>query len=216
MSVARQFLVRLCMLLFVLAIALSVWAYPGGTWWDRARIGHSFWENFLCDLLHHPALNHSPNLFGARTAAAGMLVFVLGLSIFWSTTDRLLCCLPRLSKLVATLGVVGTPLVAAVPLLPSNRFPSLHTAAVTLGGLPAMLALLLISLGFCLEPHISRSIRAATLGFASLVIVCLGLYAREAVFGGASLRIVPVLERLASIATILWVLTLTRKIELRR
>jgi hypothetical protein len=204
------------MLIFVLAIALSIWAYPGGTWWDRARIGHSFWENFLCDLLHHPALNHAPNRFGAQTAAVGMLVFVLGLTIFWSTTGKLLYCHPRLSKLVTMLGVVGTPLVAAVPLLPSNRFPRLHTAAVTLGGLPVILVLVLISLGFYFEPHISHSIRVATSGFACLVLVCLGLYAREAVFGASSLRILPILERVASIATILWVLAMTRRIELWR
>ncbi len=149
-------------------------------------------------------------------AAAGMLVFVVGLSIFWSIGSQLLCCLPQLSKLVKMLGVIGTPLVAAVPLLPSNRFPKLHTAAVTLGGLPAMLALVLISVGFYFEPHISRSLRAATLGFTCLVVVCLGLYAREAVFGADSLRILPVLERLASITTILWVITLTRITELRK
>ncbi len=213
MSFTRQFFVRLCMFVFVLAIGLAIWAYPGGTWWDRSRIGHSFWENFLCDLLHHPALNHSPNRFGAQMAAAGMLVFVVGLSVFWSMTGELFCCLPRLSKLVTILGVIGTPLVAAVPLLPSNRFPRLHTAAVTLGGLPAIVALVLISLGFYFEPHISRGLRAATSSFAVLVLICLGLYAREAVFGAASLRILPVLERVASLATVLWVLVLTRRIE---
>ena len=216
MSFTRPFLVRVCMLIFVLAIVLAMGAYPGGTWWDRARIGHSFWQNFVCDLLHHPALNHSPNRFGSQMAAAGMLVFVVGLCVFWSMAGRMFCCLHRLSKLITTIGVVGTPLVAAVPLLPSNRFPRLHTAAVTLGGLPAILALISICLGFYFEPHISRMVRAATSGFAVLVLTCLGLYAREAVFGGVSLRVLPVLERIASIATILWVLTLTRRIELRR
>ena len=216
MSFTRQFLVRLCMLIFALAIALAIRAYPGGTWWDRARVGHLFWENFLCDLLHHPALNHSPNRFGAQMATAGMLAFVVGLCVFWSIAGQLLCCLPRVSKLITMLGVMGTPLVAAVPLLPSNRFPRMHTAAVTLGGLPAILALVLISLGFYFEPHISRRFRAATSGFTLLVLACLGLYARESVFVGSSLRILPVLERIASIASIVWVLTLTRRIELQR
>ena len=216
MSFTRQFLVRLCMLIFVLAIALAIGAYPGGTWWDRDRIGHSFWQNFLCDLLHNPALNHSPNRFGSQMATLGMLVFVVGLCVFWSIAGRLFCCLPRLSKLITIIGAIGTPLVAAVPLQPSNRFPRLHTASVTLGGLPAILALVSICLGFYFEPHISRMVRAATSGFAVLVLTCLGLYTREAVLGGASLRILPILERIASIATILWVLTLTRTVELRR
>ncbi len=203
--------VRACLTTFVLAIAVAMWAYPGGTWWDSARVGHSFWQNFLCDLLHDPSLNHRPNELGSRFARAGMLVFVLGLSVFWSLTGELLCCCRRLSKLITLLGVTGTPLMAAVPLLPSNRFPKLHTTAVTLGGLPALLALMLLAVGFFLEPHSRRFMRLFTAGLVLLVVICLGLYVKEAIFGGPSLRIVPILERIASIAVVLWMAAVLRR-----
>lgn len=210
-NITRQRIVGLCVTIFVLAIAVAMWAYPGGTWWDRARVGHSFWQNFLCDLLHDPSLNHHPNKFGSRLTTAGMLVFVFGLSVFWSMTGQLLCCCQRLSGLVILLGVAGMPLIAAVPLLPSNRFPKWHTAAVTLGGLPALLALVLLTVGFFYEPHLPRVMRSFTACFALLVLICLGLYVGEAVFGGPSLRILPILERIASIAAVLWVFALLRR-----
>ncbi len=205
---SRQALVTSCMVAFVVAVCASMRLYPGGTWWNRHQSGHSFWQNFLCDLLHDPSLNHRPNALGASLAKVGMLLFVLGLSVFWSLTDRLLCCLPRHAKVVRPLGVLGALLVAAVPLLPSNRFPKMHTAAVTLGGLPVLLALGLLTAGVLIEPHQQRASRALTAIFLPLVLVCLGLYVREAVFGGSSLRVLPVLERIASITAVIWVLVL--------
>lgn len=207
----RRCLVRACLTAFVLAIAVAMWAYPGGTWWDSARVGHSFWQNFMCDLLHDPSLNHRPNEIGSRFATAAMLVFVLGLSAFWPLAGELLCCCRRLSKLITALGVTGTPLIAAVPLLPSNRFPKLHTAAVTLGGLPALLALMLLAVGFFLEPHRSRFMRSMTAGLVLLVLICLVLYVQKAVFGGPSLRIVPILERFTLIAVVLWMAAVLRR-----
>ena len=204
----RQLLVRVCLLAFVLTIAGAMATYPGGTWWDTARVGHSFWQNFLCDLLHDPSLNHGSNKLGARLATAGMLLFVVALSIFWFMTGEFLCCNRRLSNWVTWLGVAGTPLIAAVPLLPSNRFPRLHTSAVLLGGLPALLALAMLALGLLREPHGRRYIRSTTAALVLLVFTCLGLYLKEAVFGGPSLRSVPVLERLASIAIVLWMAAL--------
>ena len=205
---SRQALVNICMVAFLVAVIVSMWLYPGGTWWNRRQAGHSFWQNFLCDLLHDPSLNEQPNALGSSLAKVGMLLFVLGLSVFWSLSDRLLCCLPRLAKVVRPLGVLGSPLVAAVPLFPSNRFPKMHTAAVTLGGLPVLLALVLLTGGILIEPHRPRVSRALTAFLLLLVSVCLGLYVREAVFGGPSLRVLPVLERIASIAAVIWVLAL--------
>ena len=204
----RQAVVQGCMAAFVLAVAASMWAYPGGTWWNWRQAGHSFWQNFLCDLLHDPSLNHRPNALGSALAKVGMLLFVVGLSVFWSMTDQLLCRSPRFAKVVRSLGVFGAPLVAAVPMFPSNRFPKLHTAAVTLGGLPVLLALMLLTVGILVEPHLHRAARVLTALLLPLVLVCLGLYVREAVFGGSSLRVLPVLERVASLLTVLWVLAL--------
>ncbi len=201
----RRALVLACMAAFVVAIALSMGRYPGGTWWDRHQSGHSFWQNFLCDLLHDPALNHQPNPTGALLAKAGMLLFVLGLCVHWSLTNELLCCRHRLSAVVRWLGVGGTPLVAAVPLLPSNQYPALHTVAVTLGGLPALCALLLFTFGVLAEPHCRRAVRLLTPSLALWVLLCLSLYVREAVLHHPALRALPALERITSIMAVLWI-----------
>jgi hypothetical protein len=209
----RARLVVACLLLFILSSAMAMLAYPGGTWWEPARRSHSFWDNFFCDLLHNPSLNHQSNTIGSRLAAGAMLVFIAGLSVFWSMTDVWLCCRRRLARLVARLGVLGTPLLAAVPLLPSHQFPKLHTVAVVVGSLPALLALILFAVGYLSEPHSHAFLRYLTAGFALLFVLCLGLYTQNAVCGGPSLRIVPTLERLTSIGALLWMFALLRQIR---
>ena len=201
-----------CLLIFILSSVTAMLLYPGGTWWEPARRGHSFWDNFLCDLLHNPALNHQSNPVGSRLAAGAMLTYFAGLSVFWSMTGVWLCCRLRLAGLVARLGVVGTPLLAAVPLLPSHQYPKLHTVAVVVGSLPALLALILFAGGYLSEPHSRALHRCLTVGLALLVVLCLGLYAQNAVWGGPSLRVVPRLERLTSMGALLWMFTLLRQI----
>jgi hypothetical protein len=195
-------------MVFVAFTTAAILLYPGGTWWDPNRQGHSFWQNFLCDLLHNPSLNHQNNSMGAQLASAGLQVFVAGLTVFWSMADCWIAPFRRLKMAVKALGVGGTPLVAAVPLLPSHRFPKLHTAAVVIGGLPAVLTLVLLTLGILGSLRLSRYLRYVTVLLTLLSMLCLGLYTQNAVFGGPSLRIVPALERLASIGIVLWMIAL--------
>ena len=204
----RELLIVAFMLGFVVCVGVAMRVYPGGTWWNAHHLGHDFWQNFLCDLLHNPALNHEGNAMGSRLAKGGMLLFVLGLTLFWSLAGSRLCCHPRLRQVVRVLGVCGTPLVAAVALLPSDQFPRLHTVAVTLGGLPALAALLVFGVALFLEEHCPKWARLLTAWFAILVIVCLLLYVREAVFRAPSFRGLPALERLTTITAVIWVLAL--------
>ena len=129
-----------------------------------------------------------------------------------SWTDVWLCCRLRLARLIAQLGAVGASLLAAVPLLPSHQFPKLHTVAVLIGSLPALLALILFTAGYFSEPHGHAFLRYLTVGLTLLVFLCLGLYAQNAVLGGPSLRIVPKLERLTSMGALLWMFALIRQI----
>ena len=162
------------------------------------------------DLLHNPALNHRDNAVGAALTKIGMLLVVIGLSRFWWVAGECLCCHRKLKSMVRGLGAFGTPLVAAVPILPSNSYPGLHTAAVTLGGLPAMLTLLLFNVAIFLEGHCPKWVRMLTTLLAVLSVACMALYIRESVFRAPSLRILPVLERLATISVVCWILALLR------
>jgi hypothetical protein len=58
---------------FVALMAAAMPRYPGGTWWDGARVGHSFWTNFFCDLTQPTRLDgRGPNP-AAPLARAAML-----------------------------------------------------------------------------------------------------------------------------------------------
>jgi len=199
-------LVIVCMLAFVICIAIAMGVYPGGTWRNTRHAGHDFWQNYLCDLLHDPALNHQTNTLGSHLATWGMLSFVVGLTVFWSLAPASLCCHAAWARLVRALGVFGTPLVSTVALLPSDHFPRLHTAAVTLGGLPAVAALVVFAAAAAFDKHFPQGLRLLTVGVATLVVVCLSLYVREAVFRAPPLWALPVLERLATMAAVIWVL----------
>lgn len=201
-------LVQICVAGFVFSVGVGMFTYPGGTWRNPRAMGHSFWQNFLCDLLHDPALNHRNNAVGATFTKIGMLLIVIGLSSFWWLVADRLCCHRKLRALVRRLGTFGSPLVATVPLFPSDHFPSLHTAAVTLGGLPAMITLLLFNVALFVEPHGPKWVRILTTALTVLSVVCMGLYVRESVLHRASLIVLPVLERLATLTVVFWMLAL--------
>ena len=68
---------------FVVLELTAMSLYPGGTWWDPTTRGASFWQNYLCDLESEVALNHMPNVAGARFGKAAILVMIVGLMPFW-------------------------------------------------------------------------------------------------------------------------------------
>jgi hypothetical protein len=207
---ARTRVVRLCIGLFVLGVALAMWNYPGGTWWDRACSGHSFWENFLCDLLHDPALNQMPNRTGSALATAAILIFIVGLGVFWSMAHRWLDQASIAARWMGALGVFGAVSLAFVPLTPSNHFPRLHTTAVLLGGLPALTTFLLFCVSLVRQGRIAPLLRLFTAILGLLVVMGLGLYAQHVIVGGPSLRVLPLVERLAVIMLLGWMLVLLR------
>jgi hypothetical protein len=195
---------------FIAGIAIAMAAYPGGTWWTPARSGHDFRDNFLCDLLHDPALNRQPNRSGAFFATLSMLTLIFGLGVFWSMVERWLKP-SSLTRLVRNLGVFGTLPLALVPLTPSNRCPKLHTAAVLLGGLPALTAFLVFSALLLCQSGTARSLRALTACLCMLVLVCLGLYAEGALGSEPAPRMLPVLERGALILLLVWVFMMVHR-----
>jgi multisubunit Na+/H+ antiporter MnhG subunit len=186
-----------------------MWAYPGGTWWNPARSGHSFWENFLCDLLHRTALNSKPNGVGAVVATVALLIFVAGLAVFWSVAAEWLGA-PRGARWFVRLGHLGSLLLAAVPLTPSDQFARWHTAAVLLGGLPALATCLWFCAALVRSTHTPRGLRVLSLFLCLLVVTCLGLYAQHAVARGPALRTLPALERIAVATVLIWMLQVLR------
>jgi hypothetical protein len=208
--VTRDRVVVTCLCLFVVGIALSMRLYPGGTWWNLARERHAFCENFLCDLLHDPALNNKPNWLGALAAKVSMLLFIFGLGVLWTMTERWVSD-TRLARLVCALGVLGTFPLALVPLTPSNHHARLHTLAVLVGGLPSLMAFLLFGAALWRSGRVPALLRVLSLLLGVLVLVCLALYACGAIGACPAATTLPALERFAVVLIVLWVALLLRQ-----
>ena len=114
--------------------------YPGGTWWDRAAVGHRFWENYVCDLEWEVALGGSPNHLGARVARAAVLVLVAGFVPFWLALPALFPGRRRTGSAVRALGLASVAGLFAVAWMPSDRAGALHGAAVITAAVPGMAA----------------------------------------------------------------------------
>ncbi len=84
-----------------------MWLYPGGTWWDKGTVGYRFWQNYLCDLEWHVALNGQDNTLGSQFARAALLVLVAGLAPFWIIVPSLFAERRRLGRAVQGLGLVA-------------------------------------------------------------------------------------------------------------
>lgn len=68
---------------FHVSYSIATDLYPGGSWKDESTVGHSFWHNYLCDVLSDPSHNGMPN----PGRNYGILAFVLLLVtlLFWWT-----------------------------------------------------------------------------------------------------------------------------------
>lgn len=70
------------MALFVILYVIAANMYPGGSWNMPGASGFSFWNNYLCDLLDHYAINGQLN--DGRYVARAALGFLCGaLLVLW-------------------------------------------------------------------------------------------------------------------------------------
>lgn len=201
--------------MFIALLGLAMSLYPGGTWWDAKRIGHSFWENFLCDLLHRQALGGQSNVRSANITVWAMLVLVLGLVTAFSLAPEVVPSRRRLGKTLAWSGGFGALLLVSAPLFPSDLHPRIHSAAVVFGGLPALVSFAAFVGAILIEPATTRLLRAVSLALLVLLALALALYTWTAFLNGPSLRILPGIERVANLTLLLWLALLSRLVRRR-
>lgn len=206
------FAVASSLCVFACLLGLSMEAYPGGTAWDATTRGHDFWRNYLCDLERQIALNGVPNASGARLAQAAMLSLASGAAPFWFTMARLLVHAP-LRVPVRMLGCVSSLAVMGVAILPSDRFPSLHPVLLALGGIAGLLAASCGVLGL-----MRRERGAALVGGGTFIVsaVDLALYGWSLRTGGSAPVMVAVLERVALLLALAWMLLVAWRSIARR
>lgn len=205
-----SWLVEACVFSFVGLSAAAIALYPGGTFWDHDTNGHSFWQNFLCDLIQTPALNGAPNEQGARLATWGMLALVAALVAFVGLVPTLLHEPQRMTRQVKAIALLVCGLTACVPLLPSDRFGALHAAAVFVAGVPVSLALMTLVSTLLRQGALAPWLRVLSISLCIVLAASLVLYAAEVCFDSPPLRIVPTLARLSNVMLVLWLLGLAR------
>lgn len=187
--------------------------YPGGTWWDRAAVGHRFWENYVCDLEWEVALGGSPNHLGARVARASVLVLVAGFVPFWLALPVLFPERRRIGRAVRTLGLASVAGLSAVAWMPSDRAGALHAAAVIIAAVPGMAATALAVAGLLggePRPRIAGWTGATLLGFAA---ADLGLYVSHLLRHVEGTPLVVVLEKIAVLLLLAWMLEVGARIS---
>jgi hypothetical protein len=81
-SAAGSVAVLIAIAVGITLLGAAMLQYPGGTAIDRMSRGHSFWFNFLCDLMADVAVNGRPNP-GAGLAKAAMLALSVAVGCFW-------------------------------------------------------------------------------------------------------------------------------------
>jgi hypothetical protein len=194
---------------------LQAWAmhlYPGGTWWDRATVGHRFWENYVCDLEWEIALGGSPNYLGARIARAAILVLVAGFVPFWLALPSLFPGRRRTGRSVRALGLASVAGLFAVAWMPSDRAGALHGAAVITAAVPGMAATGLAVAGLLggePRPRIAGWTGATLLALAA---ADLALYVSHLVRHVEGTPLVVVLEKIAVLLLLGWMLEVGARI----
>jgi len=187
--------------------------YPGGTWWNAAAAGHSFWQNYLCDLTQSIAIDGVANPLGSVLAKAAMLVLVGGLLPLWAAVP-LLFARSGFARPVRALGFVSMAGVVWVVLLPSRCGPW-HGAVVTLAGLPGLSAAILAVAGL-LGARQSHARFAARIGMAmlSFALIDFTAYVGHLVAGGLGTPWLPALQKIALVFLVAWMLSVAAALQI--
>ncbi len=190
--------------LFVGLMGAAMALYPGGTWFNREAPGHSFFTNFLCDLLADTALNGEPNPLGTRLALLGMTCLVIGLLPLWLILPGLMPDRPALGHALTRVGTLGVFVLVLVPLATSEHCGTCHTLAVELAGIPNFAALLLAVVGLLRTKHRSWPIAGMGVCLAAVALVDFAWYSYDAYRGLLGSPIVPGLENVAALLLLGW------------
>ena len=205
-----RILLALTVLAFIAIFSLAAAAYPGGTHFDHASIGHDLWLNTMCDVTRSVALDGRPNGLGCMLASIAMIVLAAGLGVTFALLPRLFVARARMAAAVRALGTISALGAVAVVLLPSDRFGSVHGVAIVCAGIPGLAAALLALVAVLRERTSARAVIALGGLALGVAAVDFALYVAELVSGSASQASVSVLERIATALLLAWMLAIAR------
>ena len=190
---------------FLATYITSAVLYPGGTWENAATAGYSFWQNYLCDVLHATGFNSLPN--HGRTYGFIAFGLILVILIFWwllltrFLTERslILARTMRVVSYVSAVGFLGTVIFPAVEAMISPHFFS-----VIFGGLFGLIATILPLVYFLKMPSY-RTLGRVGLLLMSPAVITLFIYAayHTGLFTPHSQVLIIALQKIIVIATMI-------------
>ena len=183
-------------------LAMAMRLYPGGTAFDPAAPGHSFWFNFLCDLTNGVAVNGRPNPVGSEYARAAMLALAVALASFWIILPALFHSRRRLAFATCASGLLSVGGLVAVPV--ADGF--MHVVAVFASSVPALVAGTLGIIGMMrISPRTSNLLPGLALATVAAALADSVLYARSyMVVPRIILPVLPLFQRLALLLMLSW------------
>jgi len=194
---------------FALALAAAAALYPGGSWSERSLSGFSLWRNFWCDLLRSQAINGADNAASRRFSGLAFSALAAALWCFWRPASVLASRGARPGG-VLWWGRASTLALVGMALLPSDAYPVLHGAIALLGaGLGSA------CVGLCVARRLPEeknwSLRRVS-GAAALLfgVGNAGWYVYVAYLAGPETPTQPVLQKLATLALLVWMLSTLR------
>jgi len=200
---------------FVACFGVAIALYPGGTWFDRRAQGHSFMQNFLCDLMQTHALNGQAAPVGSLFARIGTLAMLVALAAFLTQIARFETHMSRSGRIARGAGLLACVLGCAVPLVPSDLFRDAHVIVVICAFVPSLVATIAAAIVCLRASDVSiwvRALAVATLGTGGLdgVLYAIAYAQVYGLFPMVQQRLIneslPVLQRVATLALLAWVL----------
>lgn len=189
------------LLLFVGLYVGAAAAYPGGTWEEPTRVGHSFLFNYYCDLMRPTALNGTPNPLGSALAELGQLVFALALGPFFQLAPRVFEERRRLARAVRVLGAIACVAGIGVVLMPSWRFgQTVHGIMLLTCGLPAVAALVCVMLGTWRVP----ALRGVAFALVVSMVFTIAIFVRQMALGTETTFGLAPLQRVDFALALVW------------
>ena len=201
-ALAAAVLAAVALVVGLMSAAMAV--YPGGTWFHREARGHSFFTNFLCDLLADTALNGTPNVLGARLALLGMTSLVIGMLPLWLVLPTLMPDRPALGRALRRAGTLGVSVLLFVPLATSERCGVYHSLAVELAGIPNFAALLLAVVGLLRTRYRSPPVAGIGVALAAVALADFAWYSFYACRSELGSPFVPGLQKVAALMLLGW------------
>jgi len=127
---------------FIIIPIIAMFFYGGGTAWDPAAEGYTFWQNFFSDLGRTFAYNSVENAISSLLFNGSLGLFGVALVLLYSASFRLFSSL--LGYLITITGIVSGIGMVIIATAPDNLLPDLHMQGVWMWAFALLGAVVLV------------------------------------------------------------------------